>query len=115
QAIVERPDLPAAVRTPGFATGETLESDPPRKLVQRFTANWSEEVKREGPSRVTWEITPVGTSCRLRVTHDELREGANEQLYGGCPLTLSTLKPRLEPGAPLTTPMSLRFAGAAKP
>ncbi|HEX6687759.1 MAG TPA: metalloregulator ArsR/SmtB family transcription factor, partial [Solirubrobacterales bacterium] len=65
------------------STGEQLEADPPRRLVQRMVAEWSEEVKAEGPSRITWEIEPVGSSCRLRVTHDELREGANDELYGG--------------------------------
>ena len=35
-------------------------------------------MKAEGTSRVTWEIEPVGDSCRLTVTHDQLREGAND-------------------------------------
>jgi len=59
--------------------GEFLEVDPPRRLVQTFRALWSEDVKREGTSRVTWEIEPVGDSCRLTVTHDQLREGANAE------------------------------------
>jgi DNA-binding transcriptional ArsR family regulator len=113
QAIKERPDLPPQARRPEFASGETLEADPPRRLVQRMVANWSEDVKREGPSRATWEIEPVGSSCRLRVTHDELREGANEQLYGGWPMILSTLKTLLETGESLETPMSLHFARPA--
>jgi Activator of Hsp90 ATPase homolog 1-like protein len=65
----------------------------------------------EGTSRVTWEIEPVGDSCRLVVTHDQLREGANDQLYGGWPMILSGLKTLLETGEPLTTPGSLRHAG----
>ena len=48
--------------------------------------------RREGTSRVTWEIQPVGDSCRLTVTHDQLREGANDQLFGGWPMILSGLK-----------------------
>jgi len=71
-------------------------------------------VKAEGPSRVTMEIEPVGTSCLLRVIHDELREGANDQLYGGWPVILSALKTRLETGEHLDTPASLRFATAGK-
>ena len=63
--------------------GENLEVDPPRRLVQSFTALWSDDVKHEGASRVTWQIEPIGDSCRLTVTHDQLREGANEQLYSG--------------------------------
>jgi uncharacterized protein YndB with AHSA1/START domain len=96
-----------------IAGGENLEVDPPRRLVQSFNALWSEDVKREGTSRVTWEIEPVGTSCRLRVTHDQLGEDANNELYGGWPMILSGLKTLLETGEDLDTPGSLRYSGAA--
>jgi uncharacterized protein YndB with AHSA1/START domain/DNA-binding transcriptional ArsR family regulator len=97
-----------------IAAGENLEVDPPRRLVQSFNALWSDEVKAEGTSRVTWEIEPVGDdSCRLTVTHDQLREGANNELYGGWPMILSGLKTLLETGETLTTPGSLRYAGAS--
>jgi uncharacterized protein YndB with AHSA1/START domain len=95
-----------------ISEGENLEVDPPRRLVQSFTATWSDEVKGEGASRVTWEIEPVGTSCRLTVTHDELREGANEELYGGWPMILSGLKSLLEIGESIDTPGSLRYQEA---
>jgi uncharacterized protein YndB with AHSA1/START domain len=94
-----------------WGEGENLEVEPPRRLVQSYTALWSEDVKREGPSRVTYEIEPVGDSCRLTVIHDELREGANDELYGGWPMILSGLKTLLETGEQLTTPASLRFSG----
>jgi uncharacterized protein YndB with AHSA1/START domain/DNA-binding transcriptional ArsR family regulator len=90
--------------------GENLEVDPPRRLVQSFTALWSDEVKNEGSSRVTWEIEPVGDSCRLTVTHDRLAESANSELYGGWPMILSGLKTLLETGETLTTPGSLRYS-----
>ena len=89
--------------------GENLEVDPPRRLVQSFRALWGEDVKSEGTSRVTWEIEPVGDSCLLKVTHDELREDANSQLYGGWPMILSGIKTLLETGEILTTPGSLRW------
>ena len=92
--------------------GENLEVDPPRRLVQSMTALWGEDVKSEGTSRVTWEIEPVEDSCRLTVTHDQLREGANDQLYGGWPMILSGLKTLLETGEHLTTPGSLRYSEA---
>jgi uncharacterized protein YndB with AHSA1/START domain len=82
-------------------SGETVEADPPRRLVQTMVAEWSEEVRREGPSRITWEIEPRGEMCRLTVTHDQLREGANDQLYGGWPMILSSLKSFLETGEAL--------------
>jgi uncharacterized protein YndB with AHSA1/START domain len=90
--------------------GENLEVEPPRRLVQSFRALWGESVKAEGPSRVTWEIEPVGDSCRLTLTHDELREGANDELFGGWPMILSGLKTLLETGEQLTTPGSLRYS-----
>lgn len=89
--------------------GENLEIDPPRRLVQSFRAVWGEDVKGEGTSRVTWEIEQVGDSCRLTVTHDQLRDGANNQLYGGWPMILSGIKTLLESGEMLTTPGSLRW------
>ena len=90
--------------------GENLEVDPPRRLVQSFRALWSDDVKREGTSRVTWDIEPVGDSCRLTLTHDQLRDGAHSEVYGGWPQILSGLKTLVETGESLTTPGSLLFA-----
>jgi uncharacterized protein YndB with AHSA1/START domain len=101
-------DLTVSPGTP-ISEGENLEIDPPRRLVQSFRALWSDDVKREGTSRVTWEIEPVGDSCRLTVVHDQLREGANNELYGGWPMVLSGLKTLLETGELLTTPASLMY------
>jgi uncharacterized protein YndB with AHSA1/START domain len=92
--------------------GENLEVDAPRRLIQSYNARWGEDVEAEGTSRVTWEIEPVGDSCRLTVVHDQLREGANDQLYGGWPMILSGLKTWLETGEDLATPGSLRYAQA---
>ena len=101
----QQPDFP-------ICEGENLVVDPPRRLVQSFRALWSDDVKREGTSRVTWEIEPIGDSCRLTVTHDQMREGANGEIYGGWPMILSGLKTLLETGELLTTPGSLRYLGA---
>ena len=92
-----------------IAEGENLVVEPPRLLVQSFTALWSDEVRQEGASRVTWEIEPVGDSCRLTVTHDQLAEDAPDELYGGWPMILSGLKTWLETGEELTTPGSLMY------
>jgi len=89
---------------------EILEVDPPRRLVQTLRALWSDEVRSEGFSRVTWEIEAIRDSCRLIVTHDQLRDGAHPELYGGWPMILSGLKTWLETGERLTTPGSLRYA-----
>ena len=94
--------------------GENLEVDPPKKLVQSFRAFWGEDVKTEGTSRVTYEIVPVADSCLLKITHDQLREGANDQLFGGWPMILSGLKTLLETGELLTTPGSLMYSQMAQ-
>jgi len=111
----------AAAGSIAIAEGENLQVEPPRRLVQSFDAlcggaaggsgGLAPDVNSEATSRVTWEIEPVGDSCRLTVTHDQLREGANEELYGGWPMILSGLKTLLETGELLTTPGSLRYAG----
>jgi uncharacterized protein YndB with AHSA1/START domain len=95
-----------------IAKGENLEVDPPRRLVQSFTALWSDDVESLGSTRVTWEIEPVGDSCRLTVVHDQLPEDANAELYGGWPMILSGLKTLIETGDLLDTPGSLQYAGA---
>jgi uncharacterized protein YndB with AHSA1/START domain len=96
-----------------IAEGENVEVDPPNRLVQTFTALWSDEVKAVGPSRVTWEIRKVGDSCQLTVIHDQLPIDANSELFGGWPMILSGLKTLLETGELLDTPGSLRYARAA--
>jgi len=94
-----------------IAEGENLVVEPPRLLVQSFNALWSDEVKAQGTTRVTWEIEPVGDSCRLTVVHDQLPDSANAELYGGWPMILSGLKTLLETGELLTTPGSLMYSG----
>jgi uncharacterized protein YndB with AHSA1/START domain len=96
---------------PGAAIveGENVEVDKPRKLVQTFRALWSDAVKKEGTSRITWEITPIADSCKLTVTHDQLRDNASAELYGGHMMILSGLKTLLETGQKLTTPGSLMY------
>ena len=64
---------------------------------------------------MTWEIEPVGDSCRLVVTHDQLREGAHDEIYGGWPQILSGLKTLLETGEKLTTHGSLLFSDLTEP
>jgi uncharacterized protein YndB with AHSA1/START domain len=92
-----------------LAEGENLVVEPPRRLVQTMHVRWSEDAERQGTSRVTWEIEPVGDSCRLSVIHDQLSDDAPSELYGGWPMILSGLKTWLETGQTLTTPGSLMY------
>jgi len=77
---------------------------PPCISVHRGTGVTLAEGVNEGESRVTWEIEQVQDSCRLTVIHDQLREGANDHLFGGWPMVLSGLKTLLETGEQLTRP-----------
>jgi uncharacterized protein YndB with AHSA1/START domain len=82
--------------------GEVLEADPPRKLVHTFSVRWDPDLN-DPPTRVTWEITPMGEACRLSVTHDGFTE-ENETFVStrdGWPMILSGLKTYLETGSVL--------------
>ena len=98
---------PAAERP--LIEGENLVVERPSRLVQTMRALWGPDAERVGTSRVTWEIEPVGDSCRLTVIHDQLPPDAPAELYGGWPMILSGLKTWLETGQTLTTPGSLMY------
>lgn len=89
--------------------GEILEIDPPRRLVHTLRSRWSDEVEAVGFTRVTWEIEQVEDSCALTVTHDQLPDGCNPEIYGGWPMILSGLKTWIETGERLTTPGSIMY------
>jgi uncharacterized protein YndB with AHSA1/START domain len=82
--------------------GEVVEADPPRRLVTTWNHTFDDGVT-EGPSRVTWEIEPIGASCRLRLVHDDFHGTTRvfEAAGRGWPLVLSGLKSLLETGEPL--------------
>jgi uncharacterized protein YndB with AHSA1/START domain len=94
-----------------ISEGENLEVDPPRRLVQSMVALWSDQVKEEGTSRATWEIEPARDSCRLTVTHDQLGEGADDELFGGWPVIRSGLGTQPDTGEDLTEPGLLLLGG----
>ncbi len=98
---------PAAERP--LIEGQNIVIERPRRLVQTMRAQWGPEAEQAGTSRVSWEIEPVGDSCRLTVVHDQLPEDASDQIYGGWPMILSGLKTWLETGELLTTPGSLMY------
>jgi uncharacterized protein YndB with AHSA1/START domain len=88
--------------------GEILAIERPRRLAMSFHAKWSPEVAADRPSRVTWEITPLGKTCKLTLVHDEF-EGETatyKAVTGGWPETLSRLKTLVETGVPFTVDVS---------
>lgn len=87
-------------------SGDILELDPPHRLVMTFYPEWriNDQTDRNAMgSRVTWEIEPQGTVCRLTLTHDEPRSAAaiNAGMLEGWAQILSGLKTYLETGEPL--------------
>ncbi|HLZ29530.1 MAG TPA: SRPBCC family protein [Chloroflexota bacterium] len=84
--------------------GTLLEVDPPRRLAYTFHYVGDEATRGERPSRVTWEIAPLGDACKLTVVHDRFAEGETRtaaKVDGGWPFILSNLKSVLETGKAL--------------
>jgi uncharacterized protein YndB with AHSA1/START domain len=88
--------------------GEVLESSPPNKLVQTYRWLFTEENKKEGFTKVTWEIVPTEAGfTRLTVTHElenaPIMAAAISSKFsthggGGWSWILSDLKSLLETG-----------------
>ena len=85
--------------------GQVLKVDQPRKLVHTLSARWSDAVRADRPSRVTWEITPMGEMSKLSLVHDDFDgETATYRDVAGWAWILSSLKSLLEIGEPLPAP-----------
>lgn len=81
--------------------------EPPERLVMRFSARWSPEVAADKPSRVTWELSPLGAeACRLTLVHDDFgSETATARMVpDGWSEALSRLKTLVETGEPFYLP-----------
>lgn len=102
-ADMQRMGLPEVI-----IDGQVLESVPPRRLVHTYRWLFTEESKREGFTKVTYEIeqTPAGFS-RLTVIHDlagaptmaeAVKSKFNVQGGGGWNWILSDLKSLIETG-----------------
>lgn len=91
----------------GDHAGEVLECEPGRKLVYTWGMKDTPEIarKRNGLSRVTYELTPQGRQVRLRLIHENLLPEDIEQnpntfrgINNGWPAVISSLKSLLETG-----------------
>jgi uncharacterized protein YndB with AHSA1/START domain len=105
----------AGMRAMGMAEvvidGEVVESKPPNRLVQTYRMLFSDQMKSEGFTKVTWEIEATASGfTRLTVTHD--LEGApimagmvgskfSERGTGGWSWILSDMKSLIETGKTL--------------
>jgi uncharacterized protein YndB with AHSA1/START domain len=83
--------------------GEIVDADPPHRLVMSFSARWLPELVDDRPSRVAFEITPVGETCKLTVVHDgfDAETATLREVRGGWPWIVSGLKSLLETGEAL--------------
>ena len=81
-----------------YLDGEILEIDPPRRLVHTFHVVHEAEAAAEAPSRIEWEITPIGDRCRLTVTHTGRGPATLGYTSGGWETILDGMKELLETG-----------------
>jgi uncharacterized protein YndB with AHSA1/START domain/DNA-binding transcriptional ArsR family regulator len=83
--------------------GTVLAVDPPRRLVHTFSATWDPATTPDPPTRVTYEITALGDTCKLTMVHDGFtsQTATFHAVAGGWPLIAAGLKTLLETGEPL--------------
>ena len=78
--------------------------EPHRRLALAWQSELFPEAIAEGPSRLTYELEPVGDSVKLTVIHEI--DKPDSKLIGmvsnGWPLILASLKSLLEPGESLS-------------
>lgn len=79
-----------------YLDGEIVEIDPPRRLVHTFHVAHEPEGAAEAPSRVEWEITPMGDRCRLTLVHTGRGPATMDYTSGGWETILGGLKELLE-------------------
>jgi len=98
---------PKGMEQNGDHVGEILVCEPGRKLVYTWKQNDKPEIaqKRDGLSRVTYELTPMGTQVKLRLIHENLLPEDIEKdpntfggINNGWPAVISSLKSLLETG-----------------
>ncbi len=83
--------------------GKILAIEPGKKLVTTFVMAMDPEAKKDRPSRVTFEIEPLGEVCKLTLVHDDFDGETRtfKSVESGWTPVLSGLKTLLETGTPL--------------
>jgi uncharacterized protein YndB with AHSA1/START domain len=98
---------PKGMEDHGDHAGKVLVCEPGRKLVYTWNPKDKPELaqRRDGPSRVTYELTPMGPQVKLRLIHENLLPEDIVQdpntfrgINNGWPAVLSSLKSLLETG-----------------
>lgn len=95
--------------------GQVLEFEPPKRLSYSWQIQLLPGMKEEPPSRVRFELQPIGQVVRLALTHDGLVPGGQtiEGSKAGWPVILSSLKTYLERGIVLDITAPERDEAAA--
>ncbi len=84
-------------------SGEVVAIEPGRKLVLDWRNEFRPDLKEDGPSRLTYELQPIGDAVKLTLVHesDTPLSRLIQAVALGWPAILSSLKTMLETGEPL--------------
>jgi uncharacterized protein YndB with AHSA1/START domain len=88
--------------------GEILEADRPRRLSYSFKHVTNDEMRKERPTKVIFNIEPHGKLVKLTLTHEGFAEGSRllDGISKGWPAIMSSLKTLLETGNTMAIPPS---------
>lgn len=98
--------------------GVIEEMDPPRRFVQTWRVLYDEAMSEEPPSRVTWEIDPVGDGLtRVRLVHGDLAQSPKTwaSVKDGWAWILDAMKTLIETGESLPSLDPTRLPASADP
>lgn len=98
EVIYRNPDGTPAVE------GEVLEVDRPHRLSYTWHVLYNPQAAEEPPSRVTWELEPMGETTKVTMVHDRFPEGSvvSPEVGPGWHPLLSSMKTLIETGEPLS-------------
>lgn len=86
--------------------GEILEIEEPNKLVMTFKGSWIDEIKNDPATKVTYELTNMGATTKLKLIHDDFdgETATYKNVQSGWSMILSSFKSLLETGKALEYP-----------
>jgi len=84
-------------------SGEILDIEPPKRLVLSWRNEFKPELRAEGYSRLTYLLEQQGDMVKFTLTHEMERDQSKliEEVSGGWPALIASLKSMLETGEPL--------------
>lgn len=84
-------------------SGEIQEIEPGRRLVLTWRNEFKAELRNELPTRVTFDLEPMGDTVKLTLVHESEQPGSKtiEMVSNGWPALFASLKSLLETGESL--------------